>query len=645
MTLPPADDWSLAIDFGTSNTAAAYLSRGQVRSIRLESGSTLMPSAVMVSDDGYRVGRAAVNQQRLHPESFEAAPKKRLGESTILLGSGEVEPVKLVAEIFRSVRQKALAVAGGTEPTTVWLTYPDAWPSNRVQLLRHAAELAGFAPSSIRLVSEPIAAVQYYASETSLPEGARLAVFDFGGGTCDVAVLVRTPDPATGASFTVIGSEGDNVLGGTDFDERIYDWVIEQLEARGETQIAEQLVARSALRSRLSLRSSVREAKEELSSHASSVIPVVVGDSETLVAITRTEYESIISNEIERALALGRRVLERTGTTPGSLDRLYLTGGSSLTPAIIRGLTELSGVTPATLDDPKLVVAQGALRTPLAPVAAALESPVEQVAVSEPAAADSLAPTLAPYVLPPIPAAPAAAPAGTTPASNRRVVVLAIIAGGLTLAVAAGLVAWGLLASQASTQDSTRSREAETAVETITCWDDSEVEEDDSCPALTGQAAADWAFLEPNSAEGLLSCTRFTQGTTEYEPQGWSELFSCSSSSAPSISVFITRWSSVSAMDTAWDDYWDQYDADLTTFAYPGSDGLPSGTNYSETNLVYVSDLFKYYDIPFAMEIYSQYGQDGLSDEELIDHHYDLWGMLLTAQRKSDIANVLETID
>lgn len=357
---PTTAPWSLAIDFGTSNTSAAVLHRDHVQAIRLESDSDLLPSCVLVIDGEIRVGRAALNQARLHPERFEASPKRRLAERTVRLGRDDVPTVDLVAAVLRRVQHHARAVMGDVAPSRVWLTHPENWPAQHIELLREATARAGFPPAAIRTVSEPIAAAQHYAATTEVSPGSRIVVCDVGGGTVDAAVLRADGQGA----FTVLGAEGDPYVGGSDFDDRITEWVLEQLVARGEHELATRLTSThsSALRARLALRDTVRAAKEDLSQHASVTIGVIAGDLESTLTLTRDEFDHLVDAEVRRAVELVERVLARTQSS-GGVDALYLTGGASVTPVLVRRLRETTGRIPATLDDPKLVCAKGALRT------------------------------------------------------------------------------------------------------------------------------------------------------------------------------------------------------------------------------------------------------------------------------------------
>ncbi len=355
--------WTLGVDFGTSNTAAAYrVDGGRAQSVRLSDQAEQMPSAILALDTGILVGGAAVRSARLDPQRFEPSPKRRLGEGEILLGPREWPVTQLIAEVLGNVKQKAIWVAGGEQPQSLILTYPQQWARGRKDLLRQAAAQAGFDPATVRLVTEPIAAATWYASTQPVPPGKCVAVFDFGGGTCDVAVLRSNPEePGT---FIVLAAEGIDPLGGELLDLRLLEWTLAQLATGGNAAMVDALSAPENLAAMLTLKEQVRHAKHELAEYESARIPVAVGQIQTVVTITIAEFDRIVGAEIDSAMQLTRRTLVASGVLPTDLHALYLTGGSSHLRLVHRRMTELLGRPPATLNDPKLVVSQGALLVP-----------------------------------------------------------------------------------------------------------------------------------------------------------------------------------------------------------------------------------------------------------------------------------------
>ncbi|MCL2468472.1 MAG: Hsp70 family protein [Micrococcales bacterium] len=349
----------LAIDFGSVNTAAAWASEGRIEKVRLEPSSETMPSAVVWVDERWRVGQAALNARRANPQTFVATPKARLGYEPTLLGSGLVRASTMVSQVFAVVRDRAVAVAGGTGPDRVILTHPEHWGQKRQAALLKAARLAGFPNEITTLLPEPVAAVRANTEPSSLSLGSRVAVVDIGGGTCDVAVLEVVPD-----GLMVVAREGDERLGGNDFDDLLYRWLLDQLESSGHGDMVKILADPAHIGAALTVLESVRLAKQDLSFHPDAQIAVsVAADNETVMTVTRDEYEEIIDEPLRRVAALTRSALASSGTT--TLDHLFLTGGSAHTPAVARALHEVTGILSAPLGDPKMATVTGALRTVL----------------------------------------------------------------------------------------------------------------------------------------------------------------------------------------------------------------------------------------------------------------------------------------
>lgn len=354
-------DWILSIDFGTSNTAAAHTnhSRGNVEAVSLSQNHLTMPSSVYIeTPEQIDTGGVALDKAARNPAGFLAAPKRVVPRQTIQINGFDVPLSMPVAAILESVVRKASREHNFQRPSELVLTHPEAWSDAEVKVLLDAAEKLGLNATAIRTVSEPKAAAQYYSQAQPLKPGDKIAVFDFGGGTLDIAVLQAAQD----GSFTILNADGDNGLGGKSFDSLIYKWVLEQLEEENPEH-AEYLRHSASLSKRQSLEDSIRRAKELLSetSAATVKIPAAPGqDEDTPLQLTRTEFEEIIRPTLERAVALTESTLRRAGVNkPEDLQALYLTGGSARIPLVQEMLGRLGPI--ATLDDPKLVVAQGAI--------------------------------------------------------------------------------------------------------------------------------------------------------------------------------------------------------------------------------------------------------------------------------------------
>ncbi|MCL2468548.1 MAG: Hsp70 family protein, partial [Micrococcales bacterium] len=238
------------------------------------------------------------------------------------------------------------------------------WGRSRLDALREAASLAGFATDRLTMLPEPIAALHAHIPPGSLSPGSRVAVIDTGGGTCDVAIIQTTDDPTPGNDLLVVAQDGDDRLGGNDLDNLLYRWVLDRLTASGRADMVAALGDTEHLGAALTLLDAVRSAKQDLSEHTTAPIGVQVAGQETTLTVTREEYEDLIAEPMSRAGALTARAMSASGTT--SLSGLYLTGGTAYTPALARALHQVTGILAAPIGDPKLAVALGALRTPAA---------------------------------------------------------------------------------------------------------------------------------------------------------------------------------------------------------------------------------------------------------------------------------------
>ncbi|QGP87102.1 Hsp70 family protein [Gordonia sp. 135] len=344
----------LCIDFGTSNTAAAYrVGPAEPVIVPLGSGGPAMPSAVFADDGGIVVGHDAVRRRVQAPDAYEDSPKSRIDEGEIELGDRFWPIEDLIGAVLRHAHQTALRHSGLPEFDSIILTHPDKWSERRKGVLRRAAERAGISADRLRIASESLSAAWYYVYRGHDVTGdERMCVFDFGAGTCDVAVLIR----AGADGFTVTGSGGDNNLGGRDLDARMTRWVLEEA-AEIDPGLPARLRAPAAA---IALADHVRSAKEALSDTAQAVIELP-GTRHTLL-LTRREFESMIAPFVERAVELTRDAIARAdaaGTGPKGPVIVYVTGGTSSIPMLQSALSSVGRV--ARIGDPKVVVAQGGL--------------------------------------------------------------------------------------------------------------------------------------------------------------------------------------------------------------------------------------------------------------------------------------------
>ncbi|GAA2374998.1 Hsp70 family protein [Dactylosporangium salmoneum] len=379
----PQQGFAIGVDLGTSNTVAVVRHPdGRTRPLLVD-GAPIMPSGVYVDEQGrLHVGRDAYRMAGLDPSRFEPNPKRRIDEPTVLLGDREIATVDLLAAILAAVARAAVEAVGFL-PTAV-LTYPAAWGARRRDALAEAARRAGWPP--VRLVPEPVAAARYFADvlRRPVPVGAALAVFDFGGGTLDIAV-VRNDN----GRFSVVGSGGVEDLGGLDVDAAIIEHlgnVIAQTSPDAWAQLRNPSNT-TQRRDRRLFWDDVRGAKEMLS--RTTVAPITVPGRDQALHVTREELERVTEPLIRQAVWETGKVIKAAGLRADQLAGLFLVGGSSRLPLAARLLHADLGIAPTVLEQPELPVAEGALAE-IVPVAAGYQT--ESIPAAPPTAPFSAVP-------------------------------------------------------------------------------------------------------------------------------------------------------------------------------------------------------------------------------------------------------------
>lgn len=353
---------AVGIDLGTTNSLVATVRNGISVVLNDEQGSALLPSVVRYFEgDSVQVGITAQAQQSADPQNTIVSVKRFMGRGLKDVGevidlpyrfvdspgmvqlrtvAGVKSPVEISAEILSVLRDRAERSLGG-ELVGAVITVPAYFDDAQRQATKDAAKLARL--NVLRLLNEPTAAAIAYGLDNA-SEGV-YAVYDLGGGTFDVSILRLSK-----GVFEVLATNGDSALGGDDFDQRIYCWV---LEKAGLSQL-------DAKDTRLLLTHS-RAAKEQLTDHVQTQITAVLSDGALVdVTLTRDDFYAMTQNLLTRTLQPTRKALRDAKLTVEEVKGVVMVGGSTRMPQVQRAVAELFGQTPLTNLDPDKVVALGA---------------------------------------------------------------------------------------------------------------------------------------------------------------------------------------------------------------------------------------------------------------------------------------------
>ncbi len=353
---------AVGIDLGTTNSLVATVRSGQATVIADELGRALLPSVVRYGPDGVlAVGYEAQATQSADPRNTVVSAKRFMGRGLSDIAhresmpyhfeetpgmvrlrtvAGVKSPVEISSDILRTLRERAEHALGDSLVGAV-ITVPAYFDDAQRQATKDAAKLAGL--SVLRLLNEPTAAAIAYGLDNAA-EGV-YAVYDLGGGTFDISILNLTR-----GVFEVLSTGGDSALGGDDFDQRIFCWILESAK----------LKPLSAEDARLLL-TSAREAKEYLTPHGVAPIAVRLSSGEVVdLQLTTEIFTEITKTLVTKTLQPVKKALRDAGLAPEDVKGVVMVGGATRMPQIQRAVAEFFGQQPLNNLDPDKVVALGA---------------------------------------------------------------------------------------------------------------------------------------------------------------------------------------------------------------------------------------------------------------------------------------------
>jgi molecular chaperone HscA len=353
---------AVGIDLGTTNSLVATVRNGVAAVLPDQQGRALLPSIVRYLPDGRaEVGYAAQARQSEDPRNTIVSVKRYMGRGLkdvahvesapydfvdapgmlqLRTCAGVKSPVEVSAEILKVLRQRAERSLGG-ELVGAVVTVPAYFDDAQRQATKDAARLAGL--NVLRLLNEPTAAAIAYGLENA-SEGI-YAVYDLGGGTFDLSILKLSK-----GLFEVVATAGDSALGGDDFDQRVFCWVVEEakLSPLGAPDMRKLLVKS-------------REAKEYLTYHGEAPVSTRLSSGEWVdLSITTEKFCEITQNLVQKTLGPTRKALRDAGLTVADVKGVVMVGGATRMPQIQRAVGEFFRCDPLNNLDPDKVVALGA---------------------------------------------------------------------------------------------------------------------------------------------------------------------------------------------------------------------------------------------------------------------------------------------
>ena len=332
---------AVGIDLGTTNSAIAVLEGGEPTIIANAEGTRTTPSVVAFSKTGeVLVGEIAKRQAVTNVDRTISSVKRHMGTDwTTEIDGKKYTAQEISARILQKLKRDAEAYLG--EPVTeAVITVPAYFNDAQRQATKDAGQIAGLKVE--RIVNEPTAAALAYGLEKG-KEDELILVFDLGGGTFDVSLLEVGKDDDGFSTIQVRATSGDNHLGGDDWDQRIVNWLIDQVKAKTGADLSKDAVALQRLKE------AAEQAKKELSSATSTNISLQYlsmtadGPIHLDETLTRAKFEELTADLLERTKKPFRDVMAEAGVTVSEIDHVVLVGGSTRMPAVTEVVKELTG--------------------------------------------------------------------------------------------------------------------------------------------------------------------------------------------------------------------------------------------------------------------------------------------------------------
>ena len=348
----------VGIDLGTSNSAAAVMVGGKPTIIQAAEGTSIggkaFPSVVAFTKDGQLiVGEPARRQMISNPEGTVIAAKRKMGTDFKFRVYGkEYAPQQISSFILQKIKRDSEAFLGETVDKTV-ITVPAYFNDNQRQATKDAGEIAGL--QVVRIINEPTAASLAFGLDKANKD-LKIMVFDLGGGTLDVTIMEMG-----GGVFQVRSTSGDTQLGGTDMDNTLVEYIVQEFRKQSGLDVRNDKAAM------MRIREAAEKAKIELSNVVTTEVnlPFLAydpssGPKNLILQLTRAKLEELLRPIIERCRQPMMQALQDGKITPADIDKIILIGGPTRMPMVRQFVESVMGKEPERGIDPMEAVAMGA---------------------------------------------------------------------------------------------------------------------------------------------------------------------------------------------------------------------------------------------------------------------------------------------
>ena len=348
----------IGIDLGTSNSAASVMIGGKPTIIQAAEGTSVggkaFPSYVAFTKDGQLlVGEPARRQMVSNPEGTVMAAKRKMGtDFKFKAYDKQYTPQQISSFILQKIKRDSEAYIGETVDKAV-ITVPAYFNDNQRQATKDSGEIAGL--EVVRIINEPTAASLAYGLD-KVNKDLKIMVFDFGGGTLDVTIMEMG-----GGVFQVKSTSGDTQLGGTDMDNSIVEYIIQEFKNQSSSDVRNDKAAM------MRIKEAAEKAKIELSNVMTTEInlPFLSYDSSTgpknlVLTLSRSKLEELLRPIVERCKAPMLQAIEDAKLKPADIEKIILIGGPTRMPIVRQFITNVMGKEPERGIDPMEAVAMGA---------------------------------------------------------------------------------------------------------------------------------------------------------------------------------------------------------------------------------------------------------------------------------------------